>query len=225
MARMLLAAARTGCLAEMLAITSFLSVQDPRERPLERAGSADEKHRIFADERSDFVSVVKLWHWFDEQIKHKKSNRQLANLLAEHFLSPRRMREWRDVHGQLATQTAEMGLRPNEKPAGYDVLHQALLTGLLGNIGFRSDDVKARKPGEGMYQGARPALFPASGLDTGEEGAEMGGGCRAHRYRPPDGPHGGGSAAGMDRGRRPACRREELFRAALGQKVRARHGL
>lgn len=167
MARMILAAERTGCLAEMLAIASFLSVQDPRERPQERAGSADEKHKLFADERSDFVSVVKLWHWFDEAIRHKKSNRLLQNQLAEHFLSPRRMREWRDVHGQLATQAAEMGLRLNEKPASYDALHQALLTGLLGNIGFRSDDVKARKPGEGNYQGARGlrfSLHPASVL-------------------------------------------------------------
>ncbi|MEW6131976.1 MAG: ATP-dependent RNA helicase HrpA [Pseudomonadota bacterium] len=167
MARMILAAERTGCLAEMLAIASFLSVQDPRERPLDRAGSADEKHKFFADERSDFVSVVKLWNWFSDAIRHKKSNRLLANQLAEHFLSPRRMREWRDVHGQLATQAAEMGLRMNEKPAGYDVLHQALLTGLLGNIGFRSDDVKARKPGEGAYQGARGlrfSLHPASTL-------------------------------------------------------------
>ncbi len=167
MARMILAAERTGCLAEMLAITSFLSVQDPRERPQDRAGSADEKHKIFADERSDFMSVVKLWNWFDEAIKHKKSNRLLQNQLAEYFLSPRRMREWRDVHGQLATQAAEMGLRLNEKPAGYDALHQALLTGLLGNIGFKSDDVKARKPGEGNYQGARGlrfSLHPASVL-------------------------------------------------------------
>lgn len=170
-ARMLLAAERTGCLAEMLIITSFLSVQDPRERPLERAGSADEKHKLFVDERSDFLGVVKLWHWFDEQIRHKKSNRQLRELLAEHFLSARRMREWRDVHGQLATQAAELGLRLNDKPAGYDPLHQALLSGLLGNIGFRSDDVKARagagRPGEGAYQGARGLRFglhPASTL-------------------------------------------------------------
>ncbi len=167
MARMILAAERSGCLAEMLAIASFLSVQDPRERPQDRAGSADEKHKLFADERSDFVSVVKLWHWFDEAIKHKKSNRLLQNQLAEHFLSPRRMREWRDVHGQLAAQAAEMGLRLNEKPAGYDALHQSLLAGLLGNIGFKSDDVKARKPGEGNYQGARGlrfSLHPASVL-------------------------------------------------------------
>lgn len=171
MARMILAAERSGSLAEMLMITSFLSVQDPRERPQERAGSADEKHKLFADERSDFLGVVKLWNWFDEQIKHKKSNRQLRDQLADYFLSARRMREWRDVHGQLATQCAELGLRLNEKPAGYDALHQSLLTGLLGNIGFRSEDAKARqasnKPGDGVYQGARGlryGLHPASVL-------------------------------------------------------------
>jgi ATP-dependent helicase HrpA len=180
MARMLLAAERAGCLAEMLVITSFLSVQDPRERPQERAGSADEKHKLFADERSDFVGIVKLWQWFEEALKHKKTNRQLRELQADHFLSARRMREWRDVHGQLAAQAGELGLRANEinggeKPAGYDALHQALLTGLLGNIGFKSDDVKARtagsKPGEGGQQGAyagarglRFGLHPASVL-------------------------------------------------------------
>ena len=180
MARMLLAAERAGCLNEMLVIASFLSVQDPRERPQERAGSADEKHKIFADERSDFVGVVKLWTWFEEAVKHKKTNRQLRDLQADHFLSARRMREWRDVHGQLASQAGELGLRESEKPATYDALHQALLTGLLGNIGFKSDDVKARsnlniggaaKPGEGMQQGAyngarglRFGLHPASVL-------------------------------------------------------------
>jgi len=173
MARMIMAAERNGSLAEMLMIASFLSVQDPRERPQERAGSADEKHKLFADERSDFLGVVKLWNWFNEQIKHKKSNRQLRDLLADHFLSSRRMREWRDVHGQLATQCTELGLRLNEKPAGYDALHQALLTGLLGNIGFRSDDIKSRggagsnRPGDGIYQGARSlryGLHPASVL-------------------------------------------------------------
>ncbi len=172
MARMILAAERSGCLAEVLVIASFLSVQDPRERPQERAGSADEKHKLFADERSDFLGVVKLWNWFDEQIKHKKSNRQMREHLADHFLSSRRMREWRDVHGQLASQCGELGLRLNEKPAGYDALHQALLTGLLGNIGFRSDDAKASvktggRPGDGAYLGARGLRFglhPASVL-------------------------------------------------------------
>ncbi|MGA7178732.1 MAG: ATP-dependent RNA helicase HrpA [Thiobacillaceae bacterium] len=166
-ARILLAADRLRCLNELLIIASFLSVQDPRERPQDRAGSADEKHKLFQDERSDFMSVLKLWTFSDDAIRHKKSNRQLREHLAEHFLSQRRMREWREVHGQIHTQLVEMGLKPNEKPAGYDAIHQALLTGLLGNIGFRSDDAKARKPGEGAYDGARGIKFglhPASVL-------------------------------------------------------------
>ncbi len=167
-ARMLLAADKQRCVREVLIIASALSVQDPRDRPMERAQAADEKHKLFADERSDFMGWLKLWRWYEEQVRHKKTNRQLQNLLQDHFLSPRRMREWRDIHGQLHAQTSELGLRENEKDAGYDTIHQALLTGLLGNIGFKSDDVKSRsKPGEGNYQGARGiklSIHPGSAL-------------------------------------------------------------
>ncbi|HMM47233.1 MAG TPA: ATP-dependent RNA helicase HrpA [Thiobacillaceae bacterium] len=172
-ARMLLAAEQQRCVREVLVIASALSVQDPRDRPMERAQAADEKHRLFQDERSDFMGWLKLWKWYDEQIRHKKTNRQLQGLLQDHFLSPRRMREWRDIHGQLHAQTAELGLRENEKNAGYDAIHQALLSGLLGNIGFRLDDGRAKpgpgrpKPGEGDYQGARGiklSIHPGSAL-------------------------------------------------------------
>ncbi|MDO9468655.1 MAG: ATP-dependent RNA helicase HrpA [Thiobacillus sp.] len=167
-ARMLLAAEQQRCVREVLVIASVLSVQDPRDRPMERAQAADEKHKLFADERSDFMGWLKLWRWYEEQVQHKKTNRQLQTLLQDHFLSPRRMREWRDIHGQLHAQMSELGLKENEKDAGYDAIHQALLTGLLGNIGFKSDDAKARaKPGEGNYQGARGiklSIHPGSAL-------------------------------------------------------------
>jgi len=167
-ARMLLAAEQQRCVREILVIASALSVQDPRDRPMERAQAADEKHRLFADERSDFMGWLKLWTWYDEQLKHKKTNRSLQTLLQDHFLSPRRMREWRDIHGQLHAQVSELGLRENEKDAGYDAIHQALLAGLLGNIGFKADAAKARpKPGEGNYQGARGiklSIHPGSAL-------------------------------------------------------------
>ncbi|MHB1085450.1 MAG: ATP-dependent RNA helicase HrpA [Thiobacillus sp.] len=167
-ARMLLAAEKQRCVREVLIIASALSVQDPRDRPMERAQAADEKHKLFADERSDFMGWLKLWRWYEEQVQHKKTNRQLQTLLQDHFLSPRRMREWRDIHSQLHAQTSELGLRENEKDAGYDTIHQALLTGLLGNIGFKSDDAKGRpKPGEGNYQGARGiklSIHPGSAL-------------------------------------------------------------
>jgi ATP-dependent helicase HrpA len=167
-ARMLLAAEQQRCVREVLIIASALSVQDPRDRPMERAQAADEKHKLFADERSDFMGWLKLWRWYEEQVQHKKTNRQLQTLLQDHFLSPRRMREWRDIHGQLHAQMAELGLKENDKEAGYDTIHQALLTGLLGNIGFKSDDAKSRpKPGEGNYQGARGiklSIHPGSAL-------------------------------------------------------------
>ncbi|MHB1215638.1 MAG: ATP-dependent RNA helicase HrpA [Thiobacillus sp.] len=167
-ARMLLAADAQRCVREVLIIASALSVQDPRDRPMERAQAADEKHKLFADERSDFMGWLKLWRWYEEQVQHKKTNRQLQTLLQDHFLSPRRMREWRDIHGQLHAQTSELGLRENDKDANYDAIHQALLTGLLGNIGFKSDDAKGRpKPGEGNYQGARGiklSIHPGSAL-------------------------------------------------------------
>jgi len=181
-ARMLLAAEKQRCVREVLIIASALSVQDPRDRPMERAQAADEKHKLFADERSDFMGWLKLWRWYEEQVQHKKTNRQLQTLLQDHFLSPRRMREWRDIHSQLHAQTSELGLRENEKDAGYDAIHQALLTGLLGNIGFKSDDGRSNtgggrarpgegagraRPGEGNYQGARGiklSIHPGSAL-------------------------------------------------------------
>ncbi|MHB1052670.1 MAG: ATP-dependent RNA helicase HrpA [Thiobacillus sp.] len=172
-ARMLLAAEKQRCVREVLIIASALSVQDPRDRPMERAQAADEKHKLFADERSDFMGWLKLWSWYEEQVQHKKTNRQLQTLLQDHFLSPRRMREWRDIHSQLHSQASELGLRENEKDAGYDTIHQAMLTGLLGNIGFKSDDGRSNtgggcpKPSEGNYQGARGiklSIHPGSAL-------------------------------------------------------------
>src|SRR5690606_30255865 len=101
----------------------------------------------------------KLWDYFDESIKHKQSNRKLAQQLAEEFLSQRRLREWRDIHGQLAALVGELGLHPNEQPATHEQIHRALLAGLLGNIGFKTE--------EGEYLGARGIkfnIFPGSGL-------------------------------------------------------------
>jgi ATP-dependent helicase HrpA len=158
-ARMILAARQEGSLAEVLIIASALSVQDPRERPFERADAADRAHEPFADERSDFLGHLKLWRFLDEALKHKKSNRRLAQQLHGHFLSHRRLREWRDIHGQLAALTGEMGMHPNETPAGYEQVHRALLAGLLGNVGFKSE--------EGDYLGARGirfVIFPGSAL-------------------------------------------------------------
>ncbi|MHB8816067.1 MAG: ATP-dependent RNA helicase HrpA [Steroidobacteraceae bacterium] len=132
--RMLLAASRQRCLAEMLIITAFLETQDPRERPADMAQQADGKHALFADARSDFVTVLNLWHAFGEQAAALSGN-QLRKWCREHFLSFLRMREWQDLHTQLSRSVRELDLRPSRAPASYAELHQAILTGFLGSVG------------------------------------------------------------------------------------------
>ena len=151
---MILAALDNACLTEMLIIASALSVQDPRDRPMEVQQQADEAHKKFADEKSEFLSYIKIWRWFEQAIEHKKTNRQLMETCRASFLSQVRLREWRGVHSQLLTIVKEQGWRLNELPATYENLHTALLTGLLGNIGFKSED----EPGAG-YLGARGIKF------------------------------------------------------------------
>lgn len=163
-ARMILAGKQENCLHEILIIASALSLQDPRDRPFEHQAAADEAQRRFIDELSDFLSYLKLWEFFDDQIKHKKSTRKLIAHCRELFLSYRRLREWREIHGQLHVLISELGLKPNEVPAGYDEIHRALLAGLLGNIGFKTEK-------EGEYLGARGikfAIFPGSALKKGK---------------------------------------------------------
>jgi len=159
--RMLLAARDRNCLGEVLVIAAALSIQDPRERPLSAQEAADNAHRKFADERSDFLAFVKLWHFVHERIGHKKSNRKLTDELHAAFLSARRVREWRDVHSQLVTLVAELGWKPNAPldlalaPA-FEAVHLSLLAGLLGNVGTRVLDADFREP---PYTGARGIKF------------------------------------------------------------------
>ncbi|SDQ33185.1 ATP-dependent RNA helicase HrpA [Paraburkholderia tuberum] len=158
--RMILAARDQQALKEVLIIASALSVQDPRDRPIEAQEQADQAHRRFADERSEFLQWLKIWNWFDEAIAHKKSNRQLQDECRKNFLSQLRLREWRDVHSQLLTVVREHGWRLNEAEATFEQIHLALLTGLLGNIGLKADD-------EPYYLGARGIkfyLWPGSAL-------------------------------------------------------------
>ncbi|WP_228276369.1 ATP-dependent RNA helicase HrpA [Dechloromonas sp. H13] len=146
--RMLVAARDLGCLSEVLIIAAGLSTQDPRERPQERQQAADEKHKLFADEKSEFLGWVKLWGWLKQAVDHKKSNKSLVDTCHAHFLSYLRLREWREVHGQLHAMVTELGWKENDIPGTYDAVHMALLSGLLGNIGCKSDE-------SGYYLGAR----------------------------------------------------------------------
>ncbi|MFU0842752.1 MAG: ATP-dependent RNA helicase HrpA [Burkholderia sp.] len=156
LARMLLEGARRQSLEELLIICSGLSVQDPRERPLDAQQAADEAHRRFADDKSDFLSFVKLWRWHEKAFAEKESNRKFDAELKRFFLSPRRMREWRDVWRQLSQLTDELGWRRNTAPATFEQVHRALLTGLLGNIGSKAAESDFRAP---PYLGARGIRF------------------------------------------------------------------
>jgi ATP-dependent helicase HrpA len=150
--RMILAAKHEGCLKEILIIASVLSIQDPRERPMDKREAADNAHAKFAGEGSDFMSYLKLWDFFDNALKTKKSNKDLLNQCHTNFLSFLRLKEWRELHGQIKQITDEMDFKLNEKEANYEQIHKALLAGLLGNIGFKDGDNDA-------YSGARGIRF------------------------------------------------------------------
>ncbi|MCE1159795.1 MAG: ATP-dependent RNA helicase HrpA [Burkholderiales bacterium] len=137
--RMILAARDMGALREVLIIAAALSVQDVRDRPQEARQQADAAHVKFADPQSEFLSYLKIWQWFEQAVAHKKSNRQLQELCRANFLNHLRLREWRDVHSQLRTQVLEQGWRENQTEPTYEQLHCALLTGLLGNVGFKNE--------------------------------------------------------------------------------------
>jgi ATP-dependent helicase HrpA len=158
--RMILAAKRESCLREILIIASVLSIQDPRERPMDKREAADNAHSKFIGESSDFMSYLKLWDFFDNALKTKKSNKDLLNQCHANFLSFLRLKEWRELHGQLREIVEEMDFKLNEKEASFEQVHKALLAGLLGNIGFKDGD-------NDSYAGARGIRFfvaPGSGL-------------------------------------------------------------
>nr|WP_232846217.1 ATP-dependent RNA helicase HrpA [Amphritea pacifica] len=156
--RMLLAAVENNCLKEMIIIASALSVQDPRERPMDKQQAADQQHREYADEESDFVTLINLWNLYEEQ-RQELSQNQLRKFCQKQFLSYMRMREWRDVHRQLHLICRNLDYKENPQPAGYDALHRSLLAGLLGNMGFKQENKE--------YLGARNrrfSIFPGSML-------------------------------------------------------------
>ncbi|MFW2355034.1 ATP-dependent RNA helicase HrpA [Hydrogenophaga sp.] len=178
--RMILEAQQRGALDEVMVIASALSVQDVRDRPLDKQAQADQAHAKFDDKKSEFSGTLKLWKWLEDsrggrstvraepveaqrakgtstssvrtEASHKLSHRQYENLLRENFVNVRRVREWRDIHTQLHTVVAEHKWQINTAPASYEQLHLAMLAGLLGNVGQKSE-------AEDWYLGARGIKF------------------------------------------------------------------
>lgn len=158
--RMLLAAREFNCLCEMVILASALSIQDPRDRPQDKRQESDRAHEEFRDEASDFVQLVNLWKFFDEAFRHKESNRKLWATCREHFLSYVRMREWRELAGQLREMAAELRIRENATDATYEQVHRALLTGLVSNVGLKSQEGDHYNAPRGIAF----AVWPGSGL-------------------------------------------------------------
>ncbi|HAS3365446.1 TPA: ATP-dependent RNA helicase HrpA, partial [Vibrio cholerae] len=134
-------------------------IQDPRERPSDKQQSADDKHRRFNHEDSDFLTLVNLWHYIGQQQKALTSN-QFRRQCKLDYLNYLRVREWQDVYTQLHQSTREMGFKLNDEPGSYHAVHSAILVGLLSHIGMKDQE-------KNEYHGARNArfnIFPASGL-------------------------------------------------------------
>lgn len=164
LARMLIAASTEfDCLNEVTIIVAFLAIIDPREIPIEYQHEAREKHQIWADKKSDFVAVLNLWNWYNEEVSHKKSNKKLQEKCYAHFLSYQRMREWHELYGQLKEVMGNLGYTSTKTHDltnidNYRRVHQSLLSGLLNNIG-QKDLVEDLYVGT---QGKRFILHPSS---------------------------------------------------------------
>ena len=155
--RMILEARDRQALDEVLVIASALSVQDVRDRPMDKQAQADQAHAKFDDDKSEFSGYLKLWKWLGDSrgghdAVHKLTNRQYEMLLRENFINIRRVREWRDIHSQLHSVVGEQGWQLNNKPASYEQLHLSMLCGLLGNLGQKNEE-------EDWYLGARGIRF------------------------------------------------------------------
>ncbi|AXV64925.1 ATP-dependent RNA helicase HrpA [Pseudoalteromonas lipolytica] len=158
LAKMVLTADSLGALREVIIIVAALSIQDPRERPQEKRGAADEKHGRFDDPDSDFIAFLNLWNYLEEQ-QSELSNSQFRKLCQKDFLAYMRIREWQDIVYQLSTVCNEMGMKATTNVADSDRIHQSLLSGMLSHIGFKDE--------KQIYKGARNSqfhIFPGSGL-------------------------------------------------------------
>ena len=171
LSRMILEARHEGCLAEIVVIAAALAIQDPRERPAEKEAQADQAHARFKDPASDFSALLALWRRSHESGDSPKTASGLRRFCRDHFLSHRRMREWRDIHDQILSILAEQRLLPRKgsdarkeesKKEGADLyaaLHRSILSGYLGHIALKKE--------KNLYtatQGRQAMLFPGSGL-------------------------------------------------------------
>ncbi|MBN2060810.1 MAG: ATP-dependent RNA helicase HrpA [Deltaproteobacteria bacterium] len=163
--RIMIEAMREDCFGEVSIIASALSIQDPRERPLEKADQADRVQSVFRDNDSDFISLLNIWNNFYKIMNESKGQNRVRKYAKDHFLSFIRLREWMDVHRQITDIMKERRYgRPKKKEikeigTRYDPVHRAILSGYLYNI--------ANKKEKNIYQAAKGRevmLFPGSAI-------------------------------------------------------------
>ncbi len=157
--RMVLEGDRQSCLEDILVLAAGLSIQDPRERPLDARAAADQAHDRFSDEKSDFAAMLKLWLYVRKQRKERTGN-QFRKLCRKEFLNWQRVLEWIDLYQQLRDQAREQGMALDGKHGNFEQVHIALLSGLLSHVG-------QKHPQQPFYTGARNRhfhIFPGSGL-------------------------------------------------------------
>src|SRR5580704_15209708 len=144
--RMILEADRNGCVREVLIIAAALSIQDPRERPVDAQQAADDKHRRFADPDSDFTAYLNLWNYLAER-QRELSSSAFRRLCRAEYLNYLRIREWQDLQGQLQRLAGDLGVAVDSSSSERTVVHLSLLAGLLSQIGMKSEPVKPSATG------------------------------------------------------------------------------
>jgi ATP-dependent helicase HrpA len=159
LARMVLEADRNGCVREVMVIAAALSIQDPRERPVEKQAQADQSHARFRDETSDFLAFLNLWRHIRDKQKELSSS-AFRRMCRSEFLNYLRIREWQDIYSQLRAVAKQLGIAMTDKDADPQHVHLSLLAGLLSHLGLKDTD-------KNEYLGARSgkfAIFPGSAL-------------------------------------------------------------
>ena len=166
--RMLLQSQQEHATRDLLIIAAGLSIQDPRERPLEQKEAAAAAHRRFTDGRSDFLTLLNLWNAVHDEWETLRTQGQRRKFCKQHFLSYLRMREWQDLHAQLHDALADLGnVTLNETNAAYDAIHRSILAGMPGHIAHREERNTYKGAGNRML-----TIFPGSGIaDRGERPA------------------------------------------------------
>lgn len=170
-ARMLLESRKHGLTREVMVIVAGLTIQDTRERPALKRERADLLHARFADPSSDFLTLLNLWNYIEDQQK-KLSSSAFRRLCRNEFLNYLRVREWQDLVRQLRSVTKNLGLEYGEPKVNPDGIHKSLLAGLLSQIGIKQANEKRGPNGKPIkapaeYLGSNNKkffIFPGSTL-------------------------------------------------------------